>query len=78
MRQSFMVPTADHYAKLGIGWIGHAEAVVSPYWPHAAQGWAMGCLPESVVVKLITNMHKAIRKKGIAKDRRLAEEGKKD
>lgn len=78
MRKSFMVPTPDHFVKLGVGWIGQSDAVVSPYWPHALQGWVLGLLPDAMVSKIIMNMHQGIRKRGMKKDARLAEEGKKE
>ena len=79
MRPSLMVPTPEQYCKLAIGWIGHADAVVSPYWPHALQGWLLDCLPDAAVSKIIMNMHLGIRKKGMKKDAKLAAEGgKKD
>lgn len=77
MRKSFMVPTPDQYVKLGIGWIGHkSDAVVSPYWPHAVQGYVLGLLPDALVAKIIMNMHMGIRKRGLKKDAKLAAEGK--
>lgn len=77
MRPSFMVPTPEKYVKLGMGWIGQPEAVASPYWAHALQGWVLDCLPDSVVSTGIMSMHQGIRKRGQKKDRRLAEEAKK-
>jgi 17beta-estradiol 17-dehydrogenase / very-long-chain 3-oxoacyl-CoA reductase len=49
-------------------YIGQKDAVVSPYWAHAFQGWVMSILPESVVTGQIMGMHLAIRKKGFKKD----------
>jgi len=82
MRKSFlMVPTPEAYVTKAIGWIGHPEAVVSPWWPHAVQGWVLSnLLPDAVVAKIIMRMHLSTRKRGLKKDaaRVAAEEGKKD
>lgn len=68
MRKSFMVPTPEEYVSIAMKHIGYADAVVSPFWPHAFQGWVMDQLPESLVVSQIMGMHLAIRKKGKKKD----------
>lgn len=78
MRKSFMVPTPEQYVKLSMNWIGHSEAVASPYWPHALQGWILASLPDAVVTKIIMNMHLSTRKRGMKKDAKLAAEGKTD
>jgi len=79
MRPSFMVPTPEQYVKLAVGWIGYPDAVVSPYWPHALQGYILSVLPDAVTTKIILNMHLATRKRGMKKDESLkAPEGKKD
>ena len=78
MRPSLGVPTPQAYAKAGVKWIGYADtAVVQPYWVHGLQGYIMQhVLPDSVVTHLVGSTHKAIRKKGLKKDARLAEEAK--
>lgn len=78
MRKSFAVPTPEAYAKAGVNWIGYSDtAVVQPYWVHGLQGWVMQhLLPDSIVTSLVGSTHLAIRKKGIKKDARLAEEAK--
>jgi len=76
MRKSLMVPTPTEYANLGIKWIGYPEALVSPFWLHAVQGWIMFKIPDSIISWGITKMHLGIRKKGLKKDAKTAEEGK--
>ena len=78
MRPSLAVPTASAYAKMGVNWIGYADtAVVQPHWVHGLQGYiAQHLFPDSIVANVIGSMHKAIRKKGLKKDARLAEEAK--
>jgi len=68
LRKSFTVPTPESYVKLGIRWIGYKDAVVSPFWFHAVQGWVMCRLPSALVDKLVMAMHMAIRKAGMKKE----------
>jgi len=78
MRKSAMVPTPAEYVAMAMRWVGHSDCVVSPFSLHAIQGWVLDQLPDSIVSKIIMDMHLAIRKKGIKKDAKLAEEaGKK-
>eukprot|EP00978_Attheya_sp_CCMP212_P008624 scaffold20255_cov64-Attheya_sp.AAC.7 len=74
MRKSLMVPTTDAYVALAIKWVGYPDAVVSPYWLHAFQGWVMDQLPESIVTSQIMSMHLGIRKRGLKKDAKLKAE----
>lgn len=74
MRKAFMVPTPKEYATAACKWIGQSDAVVSPIFPHALQGYILDQLPEWVVAKIIMAQHLAIRKKGLKKDARLAAE----
>lgn len=74
MRKSLMVPTPKDYVKLGMKWIGYPDAVASPFFLHAIQGWALDQLPDFVVSAIIMNMHLATRKRGIKKDARKAAE----
>lgn len=76
MRKSLMVPTPTEYVNTAIKWVGYPDALVQPFWLHAVQGWVLFKLPDYVVAKGIMNMHLGIRKKGLKKDARLAEEGK--
>lgn len=74
MRKSIMVPTPTEYVAQAIKWIGYPDAVVQPYWLHAAQGWVLSILPDYMVARFIYSMHMATRKKGLQKDQRMAEE----
>lgn len=74
LRKSISVPTPDEYVAKAIGWIGYPDCVVQPFWIHAIMGWSMYKIPDFILAKGIMNMHMAIRKKGIKKDARLAEE----
>jgi 17beta-estradiol 17-dehydrogenase / very-long-chain 3-oxoacyl-CoA reductase len=77
MRQSLTVPTPTAYVNMAIKWIGYPDdALVSPFWIHAVQGWVMHQLPDYVIAKVVMSMHMAIRSKGIKKDARIAEEEK--
>mmetsp|Transcript_4901 Transcript_4901/g.5693 ORF Transcript_4901/g.5693 Transcript_4901/m.5693 type:complete len:324 (-) Transcript_4901:151-1122(-) len=74
MRKSLMVPTPKEYVDAAIKHIGHNDAVVSPIFPHALQGYILDHLPEWLIIRIINGMHLAIRKKGLKKDARLAVE----
>lgn len=74
MRKALMVPTPHEYVTAATKWIGYGDAVVSPIFPHALQGYILDHLPESIVTTLVMGQHMAIRKKGLKKDARLAEE----
>lgn len=78
LRKSMTVPTPSEYVAMAIKWVGYPDAVVSPFWMHAIQGWIMFQLPDFVLAKGIMQMHLAIRKKGKKKDAKLADEAKKD
>jgi 17beta-estradiol 17-dehydrogenase / very-long-chain 3-oxoacyl-CoA reductase len=68
MRKSFTVPTSDQFAKMGMRFIGQAEAVASPYWVHAIMGFVLDHVPGPIAKKVVYSMHMAIRKKGKKKD----------
>eukprot|EP00540_Astrosyne_radiata_P020888 CAMPEP_0116844984 /NCGR_PEP_ID=MMETSP0418-20121206/13009_1 /TAXON_ID=1158023 /ORGANISM="Astrosyne radiata, Strain 13vi08-1A" /LENGTH=324 /DNA_ID=CAMNT_0004476033 /DNA_START=48 /DNA_END=1022 /DNA_ORIENTATION=- len=74
MRKSLMVPTPKDYVRLAIKWVGYPDAVASPFYLHALQGWILDKLPDFVVTSIIMNMHLATRKRGLKKDARLAAE----
>jgi 17beta-estradiol 17-dehydrogenase / very-long-chain 3-oxoacyl-CoA reductase len=76
LRKSLTVPTPTAYANMGIKWIGYPDALVSPFWMHAVQGWIMLRIPDYIISVGIKSMHLAVRKSGQKKDARLAEEGK--
>ncbi|KAL7568717.1 hypothetical protein ACA910_021711 [Epithemia clementina (nom. ined.)] len=74
MRKSFTVPSPDEFAAMGVKWIGYPDSAVQPFWIHAVQGWVMKNTPESVLVPMVRDMHLNIRKRGLQKDARQAEE----
>ena len=76
MRKSFTVPSPKEYAAMGLKWIGYPDSAVQPFWLHGVQGWIMKNMPEFILVPLVRDMHMQIRKKGLKKDARLAEEAK--
>merc|ERR1712084_137265 len=75
-KTSLTVPSPQSYARAAVAHIGY-EDTVSPYWSHALQLWAQRQLPEWASIAVLTNMHKGIRKAGMKKEARLAEEAKK-
>lgn len=77
LRKSLMVPTPKEYVAVAMKWVGYPDAVASPFWMHALQGWVMDQLPERVIANVILNMHVAIRKKGKRKDEKKAAEAAK-
>jgi 17beta-estradiol 17-dehydrogenase / very-long-chain 3-oxoacyl-CoA reductase len=74
MRKSLMVPTPQAYAIAGCKWIGYPDAVASPIFLHALQGYILDHLPTSLVSSIVMNMHLTTRKRGLKKDARLAAE----
>jgi 17beta-estradiol 17-dehydrogenase / very-long-chain 3-oxoacyl-CoA reductase len=77
MRKSLTVPTPTAYVNMAIKWVGYPnDALVSPFWIHAVQGWLMHQLPDFVIAKFIMLMHLGIRSKGLKKDARVANETK--
>merc|ERR1712151_554699 len=74
-KTSLTIPSPQSYARSAVAHIGY-EDTVSPYWSHALQLWAQRQLPEWAIIAVLTNMHKGIRKAGMKKEARLAEEAK--
>lgn len=72
-RTSLFVASPQSYARAAVAAIGY-ETVVSPYWSHALQIWALTNLPESIVARLTMSMHSGIRKAGMKKEAKLAAE----
>jgi len=70
---SLTVATPAQYARASLRAIGGA-AVVSPYWSHALQMSLFNMLPESFVASVTNSMHLSIRKAGMKKEERLAQE----
>jgi 17beta-estradiol 17-dehydrogenase / very-long-chain 3-oxoacyl-CoA reductase len=77
MRPSLTVPSPSAYVKMAMKWIGYPNSViVQPFWIHAIQGYMMHYVPDSIMATIILGMHLSIRKKGIQKESRIAEETK--
>jgi len=76
LRKSFTVPTPTEYVSMGMKWIGYPDALVQPFWVHAVQGYLMQRMPDFILAPVVKSMHMAIRKKGLKKDARIAEEAK--
>jgi 17beta-estradiol 17-dehydrogenase / very-long-chain 3-oxoacyl-CoA reductase len=72
-KASILTASPSGYARAAVAAIGY-EAIVSPFWSHAAQMWIMENLPESISTGITFNMHLGIRKAGIKKDERVAKE----
>merc|ERR1719277_1367953 len=75
-KTSLTVPSPANYARSAVAHIGY-EDTVSPYWSHALQLWFQRQLPEFATIALVSNMHKGIRKAGMKKEAKKAEEDKK-
>lgn len=74
-KTSIFTPSPSTYAKSAVAAIGF-ETVVSPYWSHALQIWALTTLPEFVVARIVFSMHKGIRAAGMKKEAKALEESK--
>ena len=66
-KSSFMVPSADTYARAAVRHIGY-EPRCTPYWPHSVMWFVISILPESLIDNFRLGMCIKIRKKGLAKD----------
>jgi len=73
---SLTTPLPNVYVKSAVAWIGY-ESNISPYWPHSFQLWAMSKLPSMALNKIVLDMHKGLRKRGIKKEQRQAQEKEK-
>jgi len=67
-RKSIDTPTPKEYVDLAIKWIGHDDAVCSPFWIHALLGYLMTVVPDAIVVSQTMAMHLSIRKRGMKKE----------
>eukprot|EP01041_Mallomonas_annulata_P010050 gene10050-20936_t len=68
---SLFVASPTAYARSAVDAIGY-EVVVSPYWSHALQLWAMAHFPHWIVTSLTFSMHQGIRAAGLKKETRQA------
>ena len=66
-KASITVPSPESYVACAARQIGY-EPVVSPWWAHSLQLWALSMLPEKVSVYFLDWQHQAIRRKGMKKD----------
>jgi len=66
-KSSLFVASPSGYAKAAVASIGY-EAVVSPFWSHALQIWALTNFPEWVVSWGTKSMHLGIRSAGMKKE----------
>lgn len=66
-RSSFLVPSADTYAKAALRWIGY-EPRCTPYWPHSVIWCLLSMLPESAIDNWRLGFCLNIRKRGLLKD----------
>jgi len=65
-KASLFVASPEGYAKSAVAAIGH-EIVVSPFWTHALQIWALTNLPEWISAAVTFSVHRGIRKAGFKK-----------
>merc|ERR1719277_447218 len=72
-KTSLAVPSPASYARSAVAHIGY-EDTVSPYWSHALQLWFQRLLPEFATIAAVGSMHKGIRKAGMKKEAKKAEE----
>lgn len=66
-KASLTVASPSGYARAAVAAIGF-ETIVSPFWSHALQLWALQCLPEWLGTAITMSMHQEIRKKGMKKE----------
>lgn len=66
-KASLTVASPSGYARAAVAAIGF-ETVVSPFWSHSLQMWALQTLPEWIGTAITMSMHQGIRKKGMKKE----------
>merc|ERR1712060_116450 len=74
-KTSLTVPSPAAYARAAVARIGFEDSV-SPWWSHALQLWGIRQLPEWLVITIGLKMHLPIRKAGMKKEAKRAEEEK--
>merc|ERR1711979_132323 len=72
-KTSLTVPSPAAYARAAVARIGFEDSV-SPWWSHALQLWGIRQLPEWLVIMIGLKMHLPIRKAGMKKEAKRAEE----
>ena len=66
-KSSLTVPSPSTYARAAVNAIGYGPAS-SPYWAHDLQLAVVDMLPTFLAVKIVSDMHHSIRKRGMKKD----------
>jgi len=74
-KASLTVPSPEDYVRCAARMIGY-DAVISPWWAHSLQLWALSCLPEPLSVAVVNMQHQEIRRKGMKKEQAQAEDKK--
>jgi 17beta-estradiol 17-dehydrogenase / very-long-chain 3-oxoacyl-CoA reductase len=72
-KTSLFIASPSAYARAAIAAIGY-EIIVSPYWSHELQLWAVQALPDFIGARIVFNMHQAIRKAGMKKEAQAAQD----
>ncbi|WOL04157.1 hypothetical protein Cni_G12878 [Canna indica] len=72
-RSSFLVPSADSYARAALRWIGY-EPRCTPYWPHSLIWCLLSAIPEFVIDQWRLGFCMNIRKRGQLKDAKKKEQ----
>lgn len=63
---SLTCPSANTYAKYGVGWIGW-DSVCTPYPIHSLMWWIITCLPVNLMNSIRFSQSFSIRKRALAK-----------
>lgn len=66
-KASLTVASPGGYARAAVAAIGF-ETIVSPFWSHALQMWALQSLPEWIGTAITMSIHQDIRRKGMKKE----------
>mmetsp|Transcript_39209 Transcript_39209/g.70739 ORF Transcript_39209/g.70739 Transcript_39209/m.70739 type:complete len:322 (+) Transcript_39209:87-1052(+) len=72
---SLTVPSPEDYVSCAARQIGY-DAVISPWWAHSLQLWALSCLPEELSLMIVNWQHQEIRRKGMKKEKAAQEDKK--
>ncbi|THU44477.1 hypothetical protein C4D60_Mb02t07790 [Musa balbisiana] len=71
-KSSFIVPSADTYARAALRWIGY-EPRCTPYWPHSLIWCLLSVIPESAIDQWRLGFCINVRKRGQLKDAKKKE-----
>lgn len=64
---SVTTPTPEAYARSVVAAIGRGGASIVPYWPHAAQDWAVQHTPDWLLARQLVGMHLGLRSRFLKK-----------